>query len=245
MFSVYKATCVNNGKSYVGFTGRSIAARWKAHLSSARNGSKFRFHSAIRKHGENSWTVVSLGEFEHESDARKFEERMIGELGLVQCGYNAKPGGCGGWIVPAEKLSGWRDKLSLRNVGTGNGNYSGLSDEEILKKFELGSSAGVYQIEAGLTSAVKACAGVYGTPKSYRKFRFPEYGGGIYGLRGALRDVCGIIFPEHPVSADRRAKISKSMIGRNWYTELATGKQIQSRNNPGDGWIKGRKYVKN
>ncbi len=241
MFSVYKATCVNNGKSYVGFTGRSIAARWKAHLSSARNGSKFRFHSAIRKHGENSWTVVSLGEFEHESDARKFEERMIGELGLVQCGYNAKPGGCGGWIVPAEKLSGWRDKQSLRNVGTGNGNYSGLSDEEIIAAFVSAHRSGVFDVTEGITKAIKKCAVSHGVPKSYVKdFRFTEFGGGVAGLRNALKRE-GLIFPSRPVTKERRDKISNAIRGRRWFTHKETGQQKQFADGPGEEWIKGRK----
>jgi predicted GIY-YIG superfamily endonuclease len=82
MFIVYKITNKNNGKSYVGYTGRTIEARWKAHLSSARNGSRFRFHSAIRKHGEDAWKKAIMLETENIKEAKKFEEQFILENDL-------------------------------------------------------------------------------------------------------------------------------------------------------------------
>jgi len=50
-YIVYKITNKKNGKSYIGKTEYSLEHRWNRHLSSAKNGSKFRFHSAIRKYG--------------------------------------------------------------------------------------------------------------------------------------------------------------------------------------------------
>lgn len=245
MFTVYKITCKNNGKSYVGFTKRKIEDRWKSHQSSARNGSNFRFHAAIRKHGVDAWVIEGLREFEHEADAREYEALVISESALTDLGYNAKPGGCGGWIVPDDKIGGWKEKLSAQNTGSGNGNFGGMSDRDIIDKFVLGERDRIYDPASGITSAIKACANEYGTPLSFTKnFRFVEYGGGANGLLVALRDR-GICFSIRPFSDTRRVKISDSLKGRVWYTDTVTGATKQCMKSPGEGWVKGRKNDNN
>ena len=63
MAIVYKITNRVNGKSYIGHSVRTLEQRWKSHLSSVRQGSKFRFHSAIRKYGVDFWDHEII--FEH------------------------------------------------------------------------------------------------------------------------------------------------------------------------------------
>lgn len=241
MFSVYKITNLINGKMYIGFTKRTVDARWRSHCSSARNGSPFRFHSAIRKYGIDAWKIEVMAKFDSERDARKYEERRIAECDSMVTGYNAKPGGCGGRIVPETKIAQWKANLPIRNAGEGNGNFSGMTDGEIVSAFVSAHRSGVFDVSSGITDAIKKCSASHGVPKSYRKnFRFTEFGGGTTGLRVAL-DRAGLIFPTRPVAPDRRDKIANAIRGRLWFTHKETGQQKQFADDPGEEWTKGRK----
>ena len=241
MFSVYKITNTLNGKMYIGFTGRTVEARWRSHCSAARNGSLFRFHSAIRKYGIDAWNIEGLAQFDCEMEARKYEGRAILEYGSMVKGYNAKPGGCGGDIVRDSNKPRWKAKLSILNTGAGNGNFSGKADDEIIAAFVSAHRSGVFDVAEGITKAIKKCAVSHGVPKSYVKdFRFTEFGGGVAGLRNALKRE-GLIFPSRPVTKERRDKISNAIRGRRWFTHKETGQQKQFANDPGEEWIKGRK----
>ena len=243
MFSVYRITNRVNGKMYIGFTKRTVDARWRSHLSSARNMSPFRFHAAIRKYGADQWVVETIAVFSDQSEARKFEEEQIATLGTIFSGYNAKPGGCGGNIVPDDRRAEWREKLSKHNTGAGNGNFSGYSDDDIVGCFLKACADGVFEPGDGLTSAIKKCADVFGTPKTFaKKFRFTAFGGGVLGLRAALANE-GLSFPARPVSRERREKIANSIRGRKWYTNRITGETRQSATSPGVDWNKGRKHA--
>jgi hypothetical protein len=100
-----------------------------------RQGSKFRFHSAIRKYGVDCWYREIIFENKDVNLCKKKEEEMIFDYNLINSkkGYNAKPGGCGGWIVPDEKYESWRKKLSENNTGLKNGNSIGYTNEELVE----------------------------------------------------------------------------------------------------------------
>ena len=100
---VYCITNTINGKKYIGMTGRTLTERWNSHCSSARNGSPFRFHSAIRKYGETSFSKEILFDDLSIQECRTIEEETIEEYNTMDHGYNARPGGCGGSVVPDEK----------------------------------------------------------------------------------------------------------------------------------------------
>ena len=133
MFIVYKVTNKINGKGYIGFTGRTFEQRWWSHLSSVRQGSNYRFHSAIRKYGVDGFTNEILFTTDDIMEARTTEEKLIIEHNTMNYGYNAKPGGCGGWIVPPEKYDQRRKKLSVINTGEGNANSLKITNDEILE----------------------------------------------------------------------------------------------------------------
>lgn len=67
-YIVYKITNKINGKNYIGKTEYSLEHRWNRHLSSSRNGSKFRFHSAIRKYGEDYWNLSVIETYQTEDE---------------------------------------------------------------------------------------------------------------------------------------------------------------------------------
>ena len=135
MAIVYRITNKINGKSYIGQTVRTLDQRWRSHLSSVNQGSKFRFHSAIRKYGVDNWKLDILFENDDVDLCKKKEEELIALYNLTnnKKGYNATPGGCGGWVVPYEKYEFWRKKQSINNTGLNNPNSTGYSNEELIE----------------------------------------------------------------------------------------------------------------
>jgi group I intron endonuclease len=138
-YIVYKITNKKNGKSYIGKTEYSLEHRWNRHLSTARNGSKFRFHSAIRKYGEDCWdlSVIETYKADDENFINEKETHFIKIFESdTKKGYNATSGGTGGWMLPRcspEVQEEWRNSISLRTIGYKNPNYSGYSDEDLIE----------------------------------------------------------------------------------------------------------------
>ena len=87
-----------NGKKYIGQTARTLSARWKSHLSSARNGSMTFFHQHIRECGEASFDVEQLGVAVGTKAADEMESFYIETLKTSdsQFGYNRALGGANG-----------------------------------------------------------------------------------------------------------------------------------------------------
>lgn len=54
---VYKATNLINGRVYIGLTTTTLERRWAVHCCEVRRGSKYLFHKAIRKYGEDSFSL--------------------------------------------------------------------------------------------------------------------------------------------------------------------------------------------
>lgn len=94
---VYLVTCKTNGKQYVGKTKHSTEGRWKLHLKHARGGSPMLLQRAIRKHGEENFTVVKIAECETAEELNQLEIEKIAELNTrIPFGYNVTKGGDGG-----------------------------------------------------------------------------------------------------------------------------------------------------
>lgn len=137
-YIVYKITNKKNGKPYIGKTEYSLEHRWNRHLSSARNGSKFRFHSAIRKYGEDCWDLSVIETYQTE-DENFINEKETHFIKLFESdtkkGYNATSGGTGGWMIPrcSKKVQDeWKKKCSENSTGYLNPNWSGLTDEHLI-----------------------------------------------------------------------------------------------------------------
>lgn len=177
-FIVYKITNRKNGKSYIGKTEYSLEHRWNRHLSSARNGSKFRFHSAIRKYGEDCWDLSVIETYKTE-DENLINQKETHFIKLFESdtkkGYNATSGGTGGWMLPRcsqEVQDEWRNGVIIRNTGSGNPNHSGYTDEQLI---EIGVKfAKKYGFIAGRKRIVDFAINELGVkfPKSFSKNRF-------------------------------------------------------------------------
>lgn len=225
MAIVYMITNRKNGKSYIGMTSRSLEARFNNHLSAVRQGSKFRFHSAIRKYGVDCWDMTILAEDDNLDTIRILEEQMIAKHNTTNksYGYNAKPGGCGGWIVPSKKYEDWRRKTAERNVGTGNGNYSGLSNDEI---FELVREE---SLKIGRVPTHSYMVAIHsGFPKSFTKFRF---GGKYKNLADAVAKQLGMDYNPYFRTTEHRQKLREANLGKtssnkNTRVETIDGKRV-------------------
>ena len=137
MSKLYMATNKANGKIYIGaifVDWRSLDHRIKAHASCAKNGSKLRFHCAIRKHGIDRFEWTELASNLVEMDVRKHERTLIQEMRATDfaVGYNSREGGSGGWVVPESKYAEWVAKIAERSAGDKNGNSLGMTDDEIV-----------------------------------------------------------------------------------------------------------------
>ncbi len=91
MIYVYFATNNVNGKRYVGIT-KDPKKRWRDHLWSARAGSKYPFHCALRKYGAEQFSFEVVEQHESELEVKASEMAHIA-TGLFA--YNATRGGDG------------------------------------------------------------------------------------------------------------------------------------------------------
>ena len=222
MAIVYKITNKINGKSYIGMTVRTIEERFRSHISATRQGSNFRFHSAIRKYGVDCWDLEILEENDDILFIRRREYELITEYKTIisTLGYNAKPGGCGGWIVPPEKYEGWKEKQKNNNKGSYNPRYCGLSNEElyeIVKKESL--KLGKIPTHNYMIETFK------GFPKSFTKFRFE---GNYKNLAEKLKEKIGLEYNPYYRTEEHRKKLSKANLGKKITTE--NGKRIYVKN---------------
>jgi len=116
MFTIYQTTNTLNGKSYIGFTTKTVADRWVKHKSSAKRGAQNHFHDAIKKHGPNVWThkILCWGE-DHDAGLKIAEPLMIE---LFPHEYNETRGGEG--VLGYKHTESYKLEKSVRSMGNKN-----------------------------------------------------------------------------------------------------------------------------
>lgn len=95
MFTVYRITNLINYRLYFGWTKKTIEARWNKHVNLARTGG-FHLHNAIRKWGEDCFTITVESVWSTEEEAKAEEIRLIAYWDTYynrNNGYNATKGG--------------------------------------------------------------------------------------------------------------------------------------------------------
>ena len=75
---VYVAVCNPSSKLYFGVTAASLKRRVSKHLSYARRGSTQKFHRAIRKYGEGSFSAESRSKLSESK--RKYSDDVRAEV---------------------------------------------------------------------------------------------------------------------------------------------------------------------
>ena len=141
----------------------------------------------------------------------------------MEFGYDAKPGGCGGWIVPEEKYEAWRLKTKERNIGKGNGNYSGITNEELFDMvLEESKKLGRVPPHKHMIKSHKRF------PKSFTQFRFT---GKYANLAIAVANQLGTIYNPYFRTDEHRKKLRVANLGKpgsnkNTRVEIKDGKRI-------------------
>jgi group I intron endonuclease len=143
---IYRIYNSVDGKSYIGLTITTIQKRWKAHLSRAKNGTNWLLYRAIRKHGENKFTIecietcskITFGEL------CKKEIKYIKKFNtfyLTGWGYNMTLGGEG--TYGAIMSQSWRMARSKRLKGKKRPPFS----EEWKRNIGIASAKKIYTSE--------------------------------------------------------------------------------------------------
>jgi len=110
---IYCALNTVNNKRYIGQTIRDLNKRKKEHISLANNGSKFAFHLAINKYGEDvfEWSTIDVADSQEELDSK--ESYWIEFYDCYHSGgYNMSVGG-----QFNKKTDNNADYLSMMNGG--------------------------------------------------------------------------------------------------------------------------------
>jgi group I intron endonuclease len=94
---IYLATNRVNGKPYVGKTEKTLETRWKWHLNSARKGGPNLIHRALRKYGDDAFSLQII-ERDVPTKERLAELEAIWIILMnskIPNGYNMSDGGDG------------------------------------------------------------------------------------------------------------------------------------------------------
>lgn len=82
-----------NDKKYIGQTTLPLSTRWRLHVSAAKNKPTSYFHSAIRKHGADVFSLRELAQADSAEELNTLERQYIEEYGARRTGYNLAAGG--------------------------------------------------------------------------------------------------------------------------------------------------------
>jgi group I intron endonuclease len=94
---VYFALNTVNGKAYVGWTQTTAAKRFRQHCATAKRGSRYVFHAALRKYGPDSFSVLTVWKGDDADEMKQVERNYIAGMKTNQRerGYNMTAGGEG------------------------------------------------------------------------------------------------------------------------------------------------------
>lgn len=93
--TIYKVSCVENNKIYVGQTVQKLSKRWSAHLKDSKTKQNIKFNRAINKYGPEKFVMEIIEEcnIENMNDREVF---WINYYNSIENGYNTTIGGFGG-----------------------------------------------------------------------------------------------------------------------------------------------------
>ena len=101
---VYMATCLVDGKRYIGVTCKPLFVRKSQHFYDAEHGKKYKFHAAIRKHGREMFRFSVIKRCANYTEVLAEEKRLVA---LWKPEYNTSGGGRGrgaGYKLSAEQI---------------------------------------------------------------------------------------------------------------------------------------------
>jgi len=141
-YIIYKVVNRINGKSYIGFTSRTITLRWKEHRNAAKRGAIQTLPCAIRKYGSDKFLVETLEAGEDSVFGKTIREPYW--ISVLPHEYNQTKGGDGllGYNhtqATKDAISSnhkRRERLSAALQGNTNAKGSKHSEKQNLAKAE-------------------------------------------------------------------------------------------------------------
>jgi group I intron endonuclease len=131
---IYKATCMINGKIYIGKTVSSIKKRIGQHKCQITTNANGKLMKAFRKYGflNFKWEILDKSKYDDLSDLDKLEVAYIVEYDSYNKGYNSTIGGGGmyGFRMSEESKNKQRERMVGKYVGDKNPNYGNKMSEE-------------------------------------------------------------------------------------------------------------------
>lgn len=128
---IYRAHCTVSGKDYIGQTVVGLEKRKSRHLNDAKKASKYHFHNALRKYGEERF-VWSIEAVAPEFLLNKVETKFIEVFDSHKNGYNTVAfGGCTRGFEFSDET---KKKLSLARMGNSHALGAKHSHEANTKK---------------------------------------------------------------------------------------------------------------
>lgn len=212
------------GKSYIGYTSKSLEERLHKHITNALHGIDTKFYRYIRKYGPINIISKILAESSDVIYIKELEKKYISEFDTFKTGLNSTEGGDGGDFINSLSKTKYKKFIKIRtelSTGIKNPNYSGYTDKDII-------SAAVEYFASNKKLILRhwfIFSKKKGLPVNYTKFRFDGCGrkGFLKTLKTELL-LRNITFNESDFVYDKRDKtrcenLSKSIIGRNWYND--------------------------
>lgn len=140
VFSIYCLKNIVNEKVYIGQTSRGLDVRFQEHKHDSRRGKKGckKLYAAIRKYGENNFTIEKLHETDSIFEANELEQKYIKDWDSIKSGYNIAEGGRNS--IPTEET---RKLLSISHKGPRNYMFGKTHSPEArakISKAKTGSS---------------------------------------------------------------------------------------------------------
>lgn len=135
---IYRITNLVNRKIYVGKTD-NVERRWYDHCYDAKHNTGFYFQRAIRKYGEDAFSISILETYKNEQTALDREKALIRELNTrnPQVGYNVAEGGLGGHTMTQEQIENQRAIKICDHPKFIEAFNAGLTQREIAKLFHV------------------------------------------------------------------------------------------------------------
>jgi group I intron endonuclease len=194
-----------NGKKYVGKTVARLRKRWSNHVHSARNGSFYYLHRAMRKYGIENFKIEEVCRPPSYELLSALEKWYIGfyKSNDSKFGYNLTTGGEGtvGYKFSEEQLK----KLSLSHLG-----QSRLHSEETKRKMSQ-AKMGIKLSEEHRKNLSESHKGFIPSKESIKK-RADAMRGHTF-TEEAKQKIRNTLLG-HPVSEETREKIRKANTGR-------------------------------
>lgn len=118
MYSIYKYTVIDTGKSYIGQTIKMPVARLRQHLTEAKYRpieKRTKWHRAILKYGIERILITVIETHNNREEAGLAERRLIAAHNTIKNGYNTHEGGFGGHTRTSEQIEQLRQRMIQNN----------------------------------------------------------------------------------------------------------------------------------